>query len=108
MPGIVGLITRAPNRDEGERQLSAMLQSMLHERFYTHGTYVRPDKGWYLGWTNHPGSFSDVNPVMNGARDASRFRAASNARTLTGFGLPRSTVSRTDSGSSPVLACRSS
>src|SRR6266702_1892750 len=68
MPGIVGIITNS-NADEAKFQLSIMLRCMRHESFYTHGTYLLPERGCYLGWVNHPNSFSDCNPIINATRD---------------------------------------
>src|SRR5438128_2234285 len=68
MPGIVGLISAIPE-EEATGQLSAMLHCMLHEPFYTHGTYLLPEQGCYLGWVNHKDSFSDCNPILSSTRD---------------------------------------
>src|SRR5262245_49421388 len=65
MPGIVGIITSRPNRQEVESELSTMLTGMLRESFYTHGTYVSARDGWYLGWVDHRGAFSDCNPIVS-------------------------------------------
>jgi asparagine synthase (glutamine-hydrolysing) len=65
MPGIAGIITSRPNRYEVEPELSTMLSSMLRESFYTHGTHVSAEDGWYFGWVNHRASFSDCNPIVS-------------------------------------------
>ncbi|HEX3744914.1 MAG TPA: asparagine synthase-related protein [Bryobacteraceae bacterium] len=64
MPGLVGLITKLP-KDEAERQLLAMLESLRHERFYTSGTYIDSTHGLYLGWIAREGSFADGMPLRN-------------------------------------------
>src|SRR5437879_12371067 len=69
MPGIVGIITDNPNAADGETQLATMMRCMLHESFYTHGTYLLHERGCYLGWVSHPKRCSDCNPIINPARD---------------------------------------
>src|SRR6266568_8921160 len=68
MPGIVGMIGTGPSQ-ENQAMLDLMLKSMLHERFYTSGTYVNGQLGVWLGWVCHEGSFSDCLPVWNEKRD---------------------------------------
>jgi asparagine synthase (glutamine-hydrolysing) len=68
MPGILGIISAIPEQ-EAKVQLATMLHCMLHESFYTHGTYLLPEHGCYLGWVNHKGSFSDCNPVISQTRN---------------------------------------
>src|SRR3989442_2966513 len=69
MPGLVGIITNNPNVEDAQLQLSTMMSCMLHESFYVHGTYLIPELGCYLGWVDHPNSFSDCNPIANPTRD---------------------------------------
>lgn len=64
MPGIVGLITKLP-REQAERELLRMLRTMLHESFYTHGTWVDESLGVYVGWVARQGSFADGMPLKN-------------------------------------------
>src|SRR2546422_11648705 len=64
MPGILGILSDIPEQ-EARAQLGTMLRCMLHEPFYTHGTYCLPQYGCYLGWVNHRGSFSDCNPIIS-------------------------------------------
>ncbi len=64
MPGIVGLITRMP-RERAERQLVAMLGTMLHEPFYVTGTWIDESLGVYVGWSAQKGSFADGMPLLN-------------------------------------------
>src|SRR2546422_2493758 len=68
MPGILGIISGIP-AEEARAQLERMLHCMLHEPFYTHGTYLLPEHGCYLGWVNHKDSFSDCNPIISPTRD---------------------------------------
>ncbi len=64
MPGIVGLITKMP-REQAEHNLQCMLETIVHESFYTFGTWVDESLGVYVGWTARKGSFSDGMPVRN-------------------------------------------
>jgi asparagine synthase (glutamine-hydrolysing) len=65
MPGIVGFITADPDQEAAQSQLSRMLRCMLHDRSYSHGTYVVPEHGCYLAWANHRNSFADCNPIVD-------------------------------------------
>jgi asparagine synthase (glutamine-hydrolysing) len=65
VPGIVGLITDNPDQDAAKQQVSRMVRATLHDPSYSHGTYSAPEVGCYLGWTSHPGSFADCNPVVD-------------------------------------------
>src|SRR5689334_5717203 len=69
MPGIAGIITNRLNRPEVESELSTMLSGMLREPFYRHGTHISAEDGWYFGWIDHRGSFSDGNPIVNAKGD---------------------------------------
>lgn len=64
MPGIAGLISARPP-DECRRLVERMTGSMLHDKFYTSGTYSAPGLGLFAGWAAHEGSFSDCQPVLN-------------------------------------------
>jgi len=64
MPGIVGLITKAPGH-EAVPQLERMMQALIHERFYALGTWSDPSIGVYIGWVTHKGSFCDGMPLRN-------------------------------------------
>jgi asparagine synthase (glutamine-hydrolysing) len=68
MPGILGILSNIPQQ-EAKARLATMLRCMLHEPFYTHGTYLLPEHGCYLGWVNHKRSFSDCNPIISPTRD---------------------------------------
>src|SRR5215469_12640607 len=62
MPGIVGLITKAP-RERAREELCQMVKTIRHEPFYTVGTWAHEDMGVYVGWTALPNSFSAYMPV---------------------------------------------
>lgn len=68
MPGIVGLVTKAP-RQEAEQQLEAMLNAIRHDPSYMSGTFMDAALGVYIGWTARRGSFCDKMPLQNGAGD---------------------------------------
>jgi asparagine synthase (glutamine-hydrolysing) len=64
MPGIVGLITDG-TPDAAKQELSAMLATLCHEKFYVAGTWSDESLGTYVGWVARKGSFSDRMPVCN-------------------------------------------
>jgi asparagine synthase (glutamine-hydrolysing) len=70
LPGIVGLITNRP-RASAEQELREMLDSLLHESFYTSGTWIDAAKGIYVGWVAREGSFADGMPLQNESGDVS-------------------------------------
>ena len=65
VPGIVGLITDNPDQEAAKHQVSQMVQCMLHDPSYSHGTYFAPELGCYLGWLSHAGAYADCNPVVD-------------------------------------------
>jgi len=68
MPGIVGLVTAMP-RQQAERELLQMVESLCHEPFYVSGTWSDEDLGVYVGWVARRGSYSDQMPLRNERRD---------------------------------------
>ena len=70
MPGIAGVVTRAP-REEAEHQVRRMVDAMTHERFYTAGMWSAPALGVYLGWVARKGSFAERMPICNEQGDVS-------------------------------------
>ena len=68
MPGIVGLITKMPER--AEQKCSAWLVTMRHESFYETGTWSDKSLGVYVGWTARKGSFCDGMPLCSERNDA--------------------------------------
>lgn len=68
MPGITGIISKIP-RGEGEKDLHQMVDCMMHEPFYTSGTYINKQLNLYAGWVSHQNSFSDCMPVFNENKD---------------------------------------
>jgi len=68
MPGIVGIIGKGCS-EENPSMLQRMLKCMMHENFYTSGTYVSERLGLWIGWVAHEGSFSDYMPIWNETND---------------------------------------
>jgi asparagine synthase (glutamine-hydrolysing) len=68
MPGIVGIVGKGPFNDK-LKALHLMMSSMMHEPFYTTGTYVNDHLCLYIGWVNRAGSFSDCMPLWNETKD---------------------------------------
>lgn len=64
MPGITGIIAKS-GHERHRTDLDNMIESMAHEDFYVTGTYFNRDMGVYVGWTAHPGSFSDCMPLVD-------------------------------------------
>jgi len=46
-----------------------MAKCLMHESFYTDGTYINEELGLWLGWVNQEGSFSDCIPIWNEKKD---------------------------------------
>ena len=53
-------------RERGK--LDTMLQCLLHEPFYTHGTFQSPENGFFIGHWSMPGSFAECMPIWNETR----------------------------------------
>jgi asparagine synthase (glutamine-hydrolysing) len=68
MPGLAGIISSRPD-PEHRRRLQLMMASMMHETFYTSGSYVNAQAGVYLGWVCQKDSFVDCMPIWNEAKD---------------------------------------
>jgi asparagine synthase (glutamine-hydrolysing) len=68
MPGLAGIISSRPD-PENQRRLQLMTASMMHETFYTSGSYVNEQAGVYLGWVCHKDSFVDCMPIWNETKD---------------------------------------
>ncbi len=68
MPGITGIIGKASRTDQSNA-CELMLNCLLHESFYTHGSWVNDLPWLWVGWASHRGSFSDCLPIWNENRD---------------------------------------
>jgi asparagine synthase (glutamine-hydrolysing) len=68
MPGLAGIIGKGD--PQAHRQdLDKMIQVMRHEPFYVSGTLVDEKQGVFVGWTAHPGGYSDCLPITNEERN---------------------------------------
>src|SRR6266566_1132074 len=68
MPGIAGIIG-IRSAEEKAAALRQMLKCMMHEPFYTSGTYANERLGLCVGWVSRAGSFGDCMPVWNENND---------------------------------------
>jgi asparagine synthase (glutamine-hydrolysing) len=69
MPGIVGIISKYRPSAECGLLVQSMVKHMMHEPFYTDGTYSNEELGLWLGWANQEGCFSDCLPIWNEKKD---------------------------------------
>ena len=72
MPGITGIIAKQVRGDEKEK-VAAMLQCMIHESFYTHGTYENAENRCFIGFSALEQSFANCMPIFNEKRDVVLF-----------------------------------
>lgn len=72
MPGITGIIANSFSKAQAD-SLQVMVKRMMHEQFYSSGTYVNDWMGAGIGWACHRGSFSDCLPVWNETKDVCLF-----------------------------------
>jgi len=77
MPGIVGIIGKALLHATEPRRRS-VIQLLLHEPFYTAGTFTDDRLNLWIGWTNHANSFSDCLPIWNESHDICLFFVGEN------------------------------
>lgn len=68
MPGIAGIICKKNSGDK-KKKLDIMLTSMLHEKFYSYGTYINRKLGFFIGYVSLEDSFSDCMPIFNEKKD---------------------------------------
>src|SRR2546425_8701518 len=68
MPGIVGIISHRPSQ-EYPALVKSMVKCLIHEAFYTDGTYVNEELGLWSGWACHKGAFEDCLPIWNERKD---------------------------------------
>ena len=64
MPGITGIINKFQNESSGQT-IKSMVQPMMHESFYSSGTYHNEEMGIIAGWVCQKGTFSDCLPITN-------------------------------------------
>jgi asparagine synthase (glutamine-hydrolysing) len=68
MPGIVGIISQSPS-EQYNALLESMVKCLRHEPFYTDGTYVNKEFGFWSGWACHQRTFGDCLPIWNEKKD---------------------------------------
>lgn len=78
MPGIAGIIEKG-SHEETTNALQMMVKCMMHEKFYTSGTYVNDRMGLRIGWVCHKDSFSDCLPIWNEKKDICLIFSGENA-----------------------------
>ena len=64
MPGLCGIISKLP-AGKNIQELEMMVHTMMHEPFYSSGTYSNEQLGLYVGWVAHKDSFAECMPVFN-------------------------------------------
>jgi asparagine synthase (glutamine-hydrolysing) len=64
MPGITGIIRITPH-PAAAQDLETMLGAMRYNERFSHGRWSDESCGVRVGWTCHPGSFSDGMPVVS-------------------------------------------
>ncbi len=90
MPGIVGLITKAP-REWAEPQLRRMVATIRHDASYTTGVWIDESLGVYVGWAlRGDDPFADGTPFLNERKDVVLvFSGAEYSHTAVAAGLQR-------------------
>ena len=68
MPGIVGIISQRPS-EQYSGLVKSMVKCLMHEPFYTDGTYFNEELGLWIGWACHEGAFDDCLPIWNEKKD---------------------------------------
>ena len=68
MPGIVGIISQRRS-EEYYPLVRSMVKCLIHEPFYTDGTYINEKLGLWSGWACHGGAFADCLPIWNERND---------------------------------------
>src|SRR5213082_324411 len=68
MPGIVGIISQRPS-EQYDALVKSMAKCLIHEPFYTEGTYTNEKLGLWGGWACHKGAFDDCLPIWNEKKD---------------------------------------
>ena len=68
MAGIVGIISQGPSK-QYDALVKSMVTCLVHEPSYTDGTHINEERGLWLGWVNHEGSFADCLPIWNEKKD---------------------------------------
>ena len=68
MPGIVGIISQRPS-ERYDALVKSMVKCLIHQPFYTDGSYINEQLGLWSGWACHKGAFEDCLPIWNEKKD---------------------------------------
>src|SRR6266702_6496462 len=68
MPGIVGIVSQRPS-EQYYALVKSMVKCLIHEPFYTDGTYINEQLGLWSGWACHERTFADCLPIWNEKKD---------------------------------------
>src|SRR5437868_14733482 len=68
MPGIVGIVSQRPS-EQYYSLVKSMVKCLIHEPFYTDGTYISKELGLWAGLACHEGAFGDCLPIWNENKD---------------------------------------
>jgi asparagine synthase (glutamine-hydrolysing) len=68
VPGIVGLISKAP-KEQALEALAKMVGTLRHEPFYSIGTWTDSDRGIYVGWSARDNLNPKAFPIRNPGSD---------------------------------------
>jgi asparagine synthase (glutamine-hydrolysing) len=68
LPGISGIISKISG-GKNKQDIRLMIDCIVHESYYTSGTYINEKLGIYVGWACHRDSFSDCMPLVNESGD---------------------------------------
>src|SRR5437588_5252172 len=68
MPGIVGIVSQRPS-EQYYSLVESMVKCLIHEPFYTDGTYINEKLGLWSGWACHEETFGHRLPIWNEKKD---------------------------------------
>ncbi len=102
MPGIVGIVGKGSS-PAYRGALQGMLDCMMHEPFYTCGSYINEGLGIWAGWVDQKGSFSDVGPIWNESRDICLLFSGEDYRDLSDLSTLKTKGHQFDGGSASYL-----
>ena len=68
MPGIAGILNKRESSPAREL-LETMLETMMHETFYTKASYTNEKRGWYVGSVTPRGTLAKTTPARNRTGD---------------------------------------
>src|SRR5437868_13084071 len=68
MPGIVGIVSQRPS-EQYYSLVKSMVKCLIHEPFYTDGTYINEKLGLWSGWACYEETFGHRLPIWNEKKD---------------------------------------